>query len=34
MDVLVLLVLSLALVGIVVAACWVVAASLSNRSRD
>ena len=34
MNALVLIVLSLALLGIVVAAAWVVVASLSNRSRD
>jgi hypothetical protein len=34
MNVVVLVVLSLALIGIVVAGAWVVAASLSNRSRD
>ena len=34
MNVIVLVVLSLALLGIVVAAGWVVAASLSSRSRD
>jgi hypothetical protein len=34
MDALVVIVLTLSLLGIVVAAGWVVAASLSNRSRD
>jgi hypothetical protein len=34
MNALVLIVLSLCLLGIVVAAGWVVVASLSNRSRD
>ena len=34
MDVIVLVVLTLALLGIVVAAGWVVVASLSRRSRD
>lgn len=34
MNVIVLLVLSLALLGILVAAGWVVVAALSTRSRD
>ena len=34
MNALVLIVLTLALLGIVVAAGWVVVASLSSRSRD